>query len=299
MPWLQLSVSAEPTHVAAIEHSFETLGALCVSYGDAGDQALLEPAPGETRLWKQTKITALFDGASNAAALRAALQTLLSAEVFASLQQQWLKYQLWERAWMDDFHPMRFGQRLWVCPDGQRPDTPGDSVYMDLDPGLAFGSGTHPSTALCLQWIDQAELTGKAVLDYGCGSGILAIAAALLGARAVAAVDYDPQALQATAENAAKNGVAHLITPLAPSQTPAAAMDLVLANILAGTLVSLAPQLIPRVVLGGHLVLAGILQEQAEQVIAAYQGHFLFSPPWQQQEWILLHGIKTHADTLP
>jgi ribosomal protein L11 methyltransferase len=191
---------------------------------------------------------------------------------------------------------MLFGRRLWVCPDGQRPEEQAqDSVFMDLDPGLAFGSGTHPTTSLCLQWIDGADLNHKSVLDYGCGSGILAIAAALLGARSVAAVDYDPQALEATADNAGKNAVKDRIKALAPQQCPNQGFDLLLANILAGTLVELAPTLTPRVAPGGDLVMSGILQEQAQQVIDAYQDDFILSPPLQQQEWLLIHGKKKAA----
>lgn len=296
MSWLQISVSADKSKIAAIESHFEQLGALSVTYGDACGQDLLEPAPGETRLWNSTRITALFEGERDPAELRDALQRTLEPEAFASLEQEVLQDQVWERAWMDHFHPMLFGRRLWVCPDGQRPEEQAqDSVFMDLDPGLAFGSGTHPTTSLCLQWIDGADLNHKSVLDYGCGSGILAIAAALLGARSVAAVDYDPQALEATADNAGKNAVKDRIKALAPQQCPNQGFDLLLANILAGTLVELAPTLTPRVAPGGDLVMSGILQEQAQQVIDAYQDDFILSPPLQQQEWLLIHGKKKAA----
>ena len=291
MPWLQLTLTTDREQAPTIEALFEGLGALSVTYGDAGEPPLLEPAPGEARLWSRNRITALFDAQRDPDLLRAALHNALPETQAQSLELQTLEDQVWERAWLDDFHPMRFGDRLWVCPAGQRPQQE-DAVVLDLDPGLAFGTGTHPTTALCLQWLDGAELIGKRVLDYGCGSGILAIAAALLGAESVAAVDYDPQALAATQDNAAKNRVQERITPLLPEQTPDRAFDIVLANILAGTLVELAPELQPRVAPGGHLLLSGILAEQAEQVAAAYRELFDLDPPLLQDEWVLLHGCR-------
>jgi ribosomal protein L11 methyltransferase len=291
MSWLQLILTADKAQAPTIEALFEGLGALAVTYGDAGEQPLLEPAPGEARLWSRSRITALFDAQRDPDLLRAALRNALPETTAQSLELQTLEDQVWERAWLDDFHPMRFGDRLWVCPAGQRPQQ-ADAVVLDLDPGLAFGTGAHPTTALCLQWLDGAELHGKRVLDYGCGSGILAIAAALLGAESVAAVDYDPQALAATQDNAAKNRVQERITPLLPEQTPNRGFDIVLANILAEPLVELAPELQPRVTPGGHLLLSGILAEQAEQVAAAYRKPFDLDPPLLQDEWVLLHGRR-------
>jgi len=291
MSWLQLSLTTDRRQAPAVESVFEGLGALSVTCGDAGDQPLLEPAPGERSLWNRTRVTALFDAESDAHLLRAALANALPESEIRSLEQQTLEDQPWERAWLDDFHPMRFGRRLWVCPAGQRPPQ-ADAVVLDLDPGLAFGTGTHPTTALCLQWLDGAELLGKRVLDYGCGSGILAIAAALLGAESVVAVDHDPQALEATRDNAAKNGVADRIQVLPPQRTPETEFDLLLANILAGTLVELAPLLTPRVAPGGRLLLSGILEEQAGQVEAAYSEYFDLKPPSSQEGWVLLYGHR-------
>jgi ribosomal protein L11 methyltransferase len=186
---------------------------------------------------------------------------------------------------------MQFGRRLWVCPAGNRPEAPA-AVVVDLEPGLAFGTGTHPTTALCLKWLDGAALEGRQVLDYGCGSGILAVAAARLGAARVLAVDHDPQALQATAANAAKNRVADRVLPVHPTELPDTAFDVVLANILAGTLMQLAPLLGARTVNGGELVLAGILEHQADEVAAAYREMFELGRPHQSQEWVLLHGYR-------
>jgi len=291
MPWLQLTITADPGQTPVVESLFEALGALSVTYGDGADQPLLEPAPGETRLWQVSRITALFEASADADRLCAAVRDELPPALAATLERQTLADQVWERVWLADFHPLRFGKRLWVCPAGQRPDTM-DAVVLDLDPGLAFGTGTHPTTALCLTWLDQADLCGQRVLDYGCGSGILAIAAARLGAAAVTAVDHDPQALEATHANATKNGVLDLMRILPSERCPQEAYDCVLANILADVLVALAPQLIPRVRPGGHLVLSGILQGQAEQVAEAYRGQFELEPPRQEQEWVLLHGVR-------
>lgn len=291
MPWLQLSLTAGNDLAPAIEGLFEDLGALSVTYGDAANQPLLEPVPGETRLWRHTRITALFDMSADPDILQAVIHNAIEQDAFRDLEFQPLEDRVWERTWLDDFRPMRFGRRLWVCPDGQRPDQP-DAVIVDLDPGLAFGTGTHPSTALCLGWLDGVSLTGKRVLDYGCGSGILAIAAALLGAASVTAVDYDPQALEATRNNAAKNAVQDRIVTLTPEQTPSETFDLVLANILAGTLIELAPQLRPLVSAGGHLALSGILAEQAESVAAVYRDEFEMRAPVVEGEWMLLHGLR-------
>ena len=291
MPWLQLSLTTDRQQAPAVEALFEGLGALSVTCGDAGDQPLLEPAPGEMRLWSQTRVTALFEAGEDLDLLRAALANALPENTLENLRQETLEDQVWERTWLDDFHPMRFGDRLWVCPAGQRPPQE-DAVVLDLDPGLAFGTGTHPTTSLCLQWLDRAELNGKRVLDFGCGSGILAIAAALLGAESVTAVDHDPQALEATRDNAAKNGVLERIDILPPDQAPNTDFDIVLANILAGTLVELAPQLQPRVIPGGQLLLSGILLEQAQEVAAVYRERFVLDPPLLQDEWVLLHGHR-------
>ncbi len=291
MSWLQLTLTVDRTQAPATELLFESLGALSVTYRDAADQPLLEPDPGEAPLWSHSRITALFDGEINAGDLQQTIRQALPVAVTDTLEQHRLEDQTWERAWMDDFHPMCFGHRLWICPAGQTPHA-ADAVLVDLDPGLAFGTGTHPSTALCLHWLDGTQLQGMQVLDYGCGSGILALACAKLGAKAVSAVDHDPQALAATCDNAAKNQVADRIRGFSPGQLPDGQFDILLANILADVLVDLAPQLLQRVRPGGHLILSGILQDQTERVSAAYSAHFRFDAPVREQDWIMLHGIR-------
>jgi ribosomal protein L11 methyltransferase len=192
---------------------------------------------------------------------------------------------------MQHFHPMRFGARLWICPSWQAPPAP-DAVNILLDPGLAFGTGTHPTTALCLEWVDQHGADYDEVIDYGCGSGILALAAAKLGARHVWAVDNDPQALLATRANAANNGVAHLIDAVTPQALPALRTQLLLANILAQPLIDLADRFSAYVSPGGYIVLSGILTQQAASVAAAYQKHFEMAPWVGKDEWIRLVGKK-------
>ncbi len=294
MPWLQLTLTIERTQAPAAELLFEDLGALSITYYDAKDQPLLEPAPGETPLWRHTRITALFEGDTDPAPLRDRLRAALPESVCRSLELATLDDRVWERVWLDDFKPMRFGRRLWVCPDGQRPDDP-DAVSVDLDPGLAFGTGTHPTTALCLGWLDGAQLQDRSVLDFGCGSGVLGIAAARLGAARVVALDHDPQSIEATLANADKNRVGDRIEALPAGQGTDEAFDIVLANILAGTLVELAPLIGRRVAPGGHLLLSGILPEQAEQVAAAYRPAFRFDPVEQQDGWVLLHARAANS----
>lgn len=290
MPWLQLKLTTSQEQAPLIELLFETMGALSITLGDAGDQPILEPGLDEQPLWHETTITALFDGESDADQLRSQINQSLNQDISRQLEQQWLDDQTWERVWLEHFHPMQFGSKLWVCPDGQRPNNIEDAVVLELDPGLAFGTGTHPTTALCLGWLDAHKICGKTIIDYGCGSGILAIAALLLGAKSVLAIDHDPQALQATADNAQKNGVADRLTITLPKEAPNIQADIMLANILAPPLIELAPKLASMINPGGEIILSGILQEQAAMVCAAYQPHFNALSKQTQEDWVLVHG---------
>jgi len=291
MTWLQAHLITDKTRAPLIELLFENLGALSVTLGDAADEALLEPKPGESPLWKQTRVTALFSGDTDADALRSAINQALNRDTTGALTLERLEDQAWERAWLDNFHPMRFGQRLWICPAGQRPPTD-DAVIVALDPGLAFGTGTHPTTALCLQWLDGQPLNGATVIDFGCGSGILAVAALKLGAGSAIAIDHDPQALEATQANAEKNQVLERLRICDNQQAPEEQADIVLANILAGALIELEPVLAMHTKPGGKIALSGILLEQAESVATAFQPHFEMQPPHQQEEWVLLEGRR-------
>lgn len=292
MPWLQLSLEAADIDPQTLSEFFEQQGALSVTFVDAADQPLFEPAPGTTPLWSSTRITALFAAGADRSALRQQLAAQFGAEVRQRLVEETLADQDWERVWLDQFQPMRFGERLWVCPAGQLPPVDGETVIIDLDPGLAFGTGTHPTTALCLEWLDAHAPAGRAVLDYGCGSGILAIAALKLGAQSVWAVDIDEQALWSSRENAAHNAVAARLQTGLPEQLPEQVFDLVLANILANPLIGLAPQLAARVRVGGELVLSGILKDQAVAVSGAYRRWFVMSEAVERDGWVRLHGVR-------
>jgi len=292
MPWLQLSLEAADIDPQTLSEFFEQQGALSVTFVDAADQPLFEPAPGTTPLWSSTRITALFAAGADRSALRQQLAAQFGAEVPQRLVEETLADQDWERVWLDQFQPMRFGERLWVCPAGQLPPVDGETVIIDLDPGLAFGTGTHPTTALCLEWLDAHAPAGRAVLDYGCGSGILAIAALKLGAQSVWAVDIDEQALWSSRENAAHNAVAARLQTGLPEQLPEQVFDLVLANILANPLIELAPQLAARVRVGGELVLSGILKDQAAAVSGAYRRWFAMSEAVERDGWVRLHGVR-------
>jgi ribosomal protein L11 methyltransferase len=287
--WLQAHLTVDKSRAPLIELLFENLGTLAVTLGDAGDEPMLEPGPGETPLWQATRVTGLFGGDTDADTLRSAINQALSTDVGRSLTLELLEDQNWERAWMDQFHPMRFGQRLWICPSGGKVAQK-DAIIVDLDPGLAFGTGTHPTTALCLGWLDGHELQGKTVIDFGCGSGVLGIAALKLGAARVVALDHDPQAVLATRRNAARNEVAERIEVVHSDDFDALQADLVIANILANILVDLAPQIRRLLKPGGQLVMSGILEAQSEEVAQAYGNQVDFQPSEKKEDWVLLHG---------
>ncbi|MCB1820432.1 MAG: 50S ribosomal protein L11 methyltransferase [Candidatus Competibacteraceae bacterium] len=290
--WLQLSLEAFDHTPEQLEDALLQAGALAVTLADAGDQPVVEPAPGETPLWAHTCVTGLFDAHTDIEVVKRQLQSFLHAPILPECRLSRLEERNWVRAWMDDFHPMRFGQRLWICPTAQEPPDP-TAVNIRLDPGLAFGTGAHPTTALCLEWLDSADLADRTVLDYGCGSGILAIAAAKLGARRVWAVDIDPQALLASDDNADENGVEDRIELTAPAALPPRlCVDVLLANILAGVLVRLAPEFAQRVKAGGRLILSGTLEQHANAVEAAFNRDFAFEPVRQREDWVLLEGVR-------
>lgn len=291
MPWHQLSLVATEAAIPTLEAALEGLGALSITLGDAGDEPRLEPPLGTTPLWRQTRLTALFPAEGDAEILRRAAEAALQGLPHEALCIEHLEDRCWERVWMDSFKPMAFGRRLWVCPLGQEAPDP-KAVVLALDPGLAFGTGHHPTTALCLRWLDGAHLEGLTLIDYGCGSGILALAALKLGAAQAIAVDHDPQALEATVANAAKSGLSERIRVCAPEGLPAGTADLVVANILAGPLIELAPRLLALLPRGGRLVLSGILVEQAAAVQAAYAAAIAWEPPLAEDGWVRLVGTR-------
>jgi ribosomal protein L11 methyltransferase len=290
MPHLALSFDLGAADAAAVEAACFAGGALAVTFSDARDDAVLEPAPGEVRLWPATRVTALYAAEVSSAAVLIDLAARLGLDA-GRIEARCIADRVWEREWLKDFHAMRFGRRLWICPQHESVDAP-DAVVVRLDPGLAFGTGTHPSTALCLQWLDGAALAGRSVIDYGCGSGVLAIAAARLGAANVAAFDIDPQALIATRENAAANEVSTRVHAVERAADLPPEADVLLANILAGTLVELAPRLAARVRPDGALLLAGILEIQSEAVTTAYKPWFDMDIFGSRDGWVALRGTR-------
>ena len=259
--------------LGAVEEALAQVGACSITFLDRGGEPVLEPKPGEVRLWSDTLVRALFDGTHEAIRTLGELAQRLGPAIASAARLRRVEDRNWERAWLVDWKSMRFGRRLWVCPTtADAPQDP-DAVVVRLDPGLAFGTGTHPTTALCLQFLDAMPLSGRSLIDYGCGSGILGIAALKLGASHVTAVDLDPQALMATRENALRNGVSSAIeaqdvdAPLRPASC-------VVANILAGPLIELAPLLTEACEPGGDLILSGLLKAQAHAVKAAYEPGF-------------------------
>jgi ribosomal protein L11 methyltransferase len=290
MPFLMLSFDLGAHSADTAEAACFAAGAMSVTLSDAHDDAVLEPAPGEVRLWPATRVQALFAGEIDAAALIAALTASLG---ITAIESRILEDRPWEREWLKDYHAVRCGRRLWVSPRHERIEDP-DAVIVRLDPGLAFGTGTHPTTALCLSWLDAQLAADMRVIDYGCGSGILGIAAARLGAAQVWCYDIDPQALIAARENALANEVATRVTVCASATDLPAAADVLLANILAGPLCELASRFAGLVRAGGRIVLAGLLEPQALEVTAAYDTWFDMSRFASREEWVVLEGSRRH-----
>lgn len=290
MPWLQISITTDEAHAGHAEQVMLDAGAGSITYRDAEDKPILEPAPGETPMWEHSIITGLFD--SDADSERLVSELSLQLDAFRhSIRVESLADQDWERTWMDHFKPMAFGDHFWVVPTHLEPPD-ADAVNLRLDPGLAFGSGTHPTTALCLRWLAAHPPRQRRVLDYGCGSGILAIAALLLDAAHAVGVDIDPQAIEASAANATANEVADRLELQLPDRFEATQYELVLANILSGPLASLAPQLARCTCAGGDIVLSGLLAEQADAISAVYAEWFDMEPAVLLEDWAMLHGCR-------
>ena len=294
MPWIQLSLHTCKADSEEAEQALLDNGALSVTFKDAEDKPVLEPLPGETPLWDQIIMTGLYEADIDSDALlthiTSTLHNTLSQPV-NTIKVEALEDKDWVRAWMDDYRPMQFGKRLWVCPKHIPPPEP-QAINLMLDPGLAFGTGTHPTTALCLEWLDSADIENKQVLDFGCGSGVLAVAALLLGANHCIGTDIDPQAITASQDNAAANGVNSKLDLYLPNDMPDAQFDIVLANILAGPLTELAEALAMHCKTGGHIVLSGILESQSEKIIQAYSPWFELEPITVKEDWIRVNGIR-------
>ncbi len=303
MPHLELSLQCTEAEQPRYARALEDVGALAVTMLDAdadtgNEQAILEPGVGETPLWHSVVLTALFDADTDALLLLAALDAYDGGLDWTRAGFRTVEDQDWERVWMDQYVPLRFGARTWIVPWNQAlPAEAGeDAAIVRLDPGLAFGSGTHPTTSLCLQWLDalaaDGALAGRTVLDYGCGSGILALAALKLGAAHAVGVDNDPQALQASADNAGRNGVGDALAVFVPADAPQQAYPVVVANILASALDALAELLAERVAPGGRIALSGILDGQEEELLRRYRPWFESLAVAREGDWVRIDGVR-------
>ena len=293
MPWIQIKLNATNENAEQIgDMLMEETGALSVTFLDAQDTPVFEPLPGETRLWGDTDILALYDAEADTNFIITQIKASnMLADDFAYKVEQ-LEDKDWEREWMENFHPMKFGERLWICPSWREIPEP-DAVNVMLDPGLAFGTGTHPTTSLCLEWLDSQDLTGKTVIDFGCGSGILAIAALKLGAAKVIGIDIDPQAILASRDNAERNGVSDNLELYLPQDQPQGIQaDVVVANILAGPLRELSPVIKSLVKDGGDLAISGVLESQAADVSTYYGDELALDPVMAREEWCRISGRK-------
>ena len=302
MPWLQLKACVAPEQADLLEELLLVEGATAITLQDAHDEPVFEPERGTTPLWNETVLTALYDDLEGLDAMTervaAAWAESMPDEPCPVIEHELLADRDWEREWMEDFQPLRMGQRLWIVPSWHEPPEP-DAVNLHLDPGLAFGTGTHPTTALCLEWLDalalEGGLKGSEILDVGCGSGILAIAALKLGAMHATGTDIDPQALQASRDNAERNAIERDSFELFYPEELAAErrFPLVLANILAGPLVELAPGIAGHVAPGGRLALSGVLEDQAEEVQEAYRQQGIhMDEPAVREGWVRLSGRR-------
>lgn len=289
--WIQIKLRTTNQSADTIAELLEQLGALAVSYTDAEDSPILEPKPGERRLWPNTEVTGLLEQGTDPKPILAVLKQLLGDHI--PMVATTLEDKNWIRAWMDQFKPLKFGQHLWICPSWLSVDEK-DSVVVMLDPGLAFGTGTHPTTSLCLSYLDSLDLKDKDVLDYGCGSGILAIAALKLGAKSATGVDIDEQALIASKENAHRNGLEDKLQLImgTDKKLDLPQFPITVANILAGPLAELEPIIASLTQSGGKLALSGILTEQADSVIEAYSKDFVMNKVKDLDGWALLTGTK-------
>lgn len=297
MPFLEVSLIVRTEQQPGVEAALEELGALSITLQDADaqtpdEQAIFEPGVGELPLWPTITLNALFDEHTDRRGLAEALGELLSWLEPDHLSFHEVADQDWERAWMDQYKPMAFGRRLWIYPWNIEPPADHELVIVRLDPGLAFGSGTHPTTALCLEWLDGLDLDGKTITDYGCGSGILAIAALKLGAASAVGIDNDPQALIASADNAERNGVAHRLALFLPQDANNTAADVFIANILAGPLGELAPIFAAAAKPGAPFAISGILAGQQDELLQRYAEWFDELRVDTREDWVRISGRR-------
>jgi len=291
MAWQQLKININANEAEALGDLLTDLGSQAVTFVDAKDTPMYEPKPGEILLWPDTQVVGLYNADEKLISLISEVIKNFPSVNSSEIVLDQLEDKDWEREWMENFHPMKFGERLWICPSWR--DVPDISaVNVMLDPGLAFGTGTHATTSLCLTWLDNTDLHDKVVVDFGCGSGILGIAALKLGAKRVIGIDIDPQALQASAENAKRNGVNDRLYLYLPHDQPKMEADIVLANILAGPLKELSDIISRYCKKNGSLLMSGILEAQSDSVMQVYEKQFSFDPIVINGEWVRLSATK-------
>ncbi len=292
MAWWQLTVHASTAEIDMVEEALLALGAQAITLADALDEPIYEPLPGHSPVWSQSLVTGLFDQTQRLETLYDQLVMLLPSHLAATIKQQLLEDQVWERTYLDYFKPTVFGNNLWIIPSWHKP-VDDNATNITLDPGLAFGTGSHPTTALCLEWLDQNPPAHKTVIDFGCGSGILGIAALLLGAKSVVFTDIDPQALDATIINTQRNNLDESLFELKlPPEMGSIPVDFLVANILSGPLVELEEHLASLVKVNGHILLSGILPEQIDDIMTAYSQHFHCLITTVKDNWVRITGQR-------
>jgi ribosomal protein L11 methyltransferase len=290
MPWKELHITTAADKADAISDQLSDFGANAVTFRDGGDDPIIEPSASTPRIWAKTIVIGLFDSETDISPLLAELNNY-DITIIDIPDEDWVRRSL------DSFKPMKFGKKLWVCPSWQAPPDP-NAINLTLDPGLAFGTGSHPTTSLCLEWLEENIPSEQQVIDYGCGSGILGIAALKLGAKKVFAVDNDPQALESATQNSQQNGFHPTVfTTFLPEDLPTTDIkaDLVIANILAAPLIELAPKLASLTILGGKILLSGILYDQVESINNAYKNWYIMQHPISKGEWVSLVGIRANS----
>lgn len=289
MAWVQIRFPVEHQFTDEISDFLMDLGSVSVTFTAMDDEAIFELFPGDKKIWQLSACVGLFDAATDMSLVGAALSQHPAFTQPLKFTIEQVEDKDWEREWMDNFHPLQFGQRLWICPSWREIPEP-EACNVILDPGLAFGTGTHATTALCLEWLENMDLSDKTILDFGCGSGILAIAALKLGAKRAIGIDIDPKAITASKENAERNGVEDLIELYLPEEAPNFECDIILANILAGPLKELEPVIVGYGHTGTKLALSGILAEQADAVAECYANDVELNPVTQKEEWVRIDG---------
>jgi len=295
MAWWQISVQCSDEELEHTEAHFLSLGAVSITLCDARDDPIYEPLPGDTPVWQHSIMTGLFEHSQQIEVLYNKLLELLPDHQAASVDRSTLEDQDWERVHLQHFKPIRCADNLWIVPSWLQPPDPA-AINIQLDPGLAFGTGSHPTTALCLAWMAHNNFNNQSVIDYGCGSGILSIAACKLGAKQVFGVDIDPQAVDASLDNARRNGIdPDLLQVSLASNFDSGRVDLLIANILAGPLVELAPKFASMIKFGGKILLSGILKTQLNDIKCVYQSYFDLDPESVLEDWARITGTRIDA----